>query len=574
MLKQLCILVVVLCLVSCASDPSEGNGVFKKHQFDEGTQLSTPTIDSESSKDSSYFVMIEKDILSAIETGSPYKIQKAMSELRSIAKSSEQAKVLLLICDTIMDYAWPSVATTDYTLEEMPANVYTIIIDSVKRGIYDEYLEPQDFITLTIPSLVILKDAGISSYFDQAKTTLEKSLALYGDSVLTRYLLGVLHSKNGDYSTALAYFDAALLLDENNIDIHYAYLETLYVSKDYNRLYEVSRELILEKSKDSKVLSYCAQATYNLGLFDETDRLIKDIFQLDSKNTYLYLLQARVLFELGNYFDASTSLDQYLKTNPETIDSILLESKLDYVWKKDISAAIKSIENALELYPDNEDVLLVAAELAVQSGKKVGSKNATELLSSIIEKDPSNTEALEVVLEDYISKEEWEQAYKISSYILDSANISEDSVINHIRVCLELNFIIEARSYIEDYYNEQNSDFDLQQVYLQLLIAEENFTEAESLINTMLPSSSGSVKSMLYFERSKMQSDTKLKLADLRSSLTSNPRNEATLYELYLYYYNRGDYNKAQYYLKQVMVLKPNVTDIQQEYQELQLLLQ
>ena len=49
-------------------------------------------------------------------------------------------------------------------------------------------------------------------------------------------------------------------------------------------------------------------------------------------------------------------------------------------------------------------------------------------------------------------------------------------------------------------------------------------------------------------------SDTE-KLAALRQSLTANPRNIEPLFELYVYYYKKADYRKAQYYLKQVVSL-------------------
>ena len=47
-------------------------------------------------------------------------------------------------------------------------------------------------------------------------------------------------------------------------------------------------------------------------------------------------------------------------------------------------------------------------------------------------------------------------------------------------------------------------------------------------------------------------------LADLRSSLISNPRNSDALFRLYQVYYAKNDYRKAQYYLRQVVAINPN----------------
>ncbi len=291
---------------------------------------------------------------------------------------------------------------------------------------------------------------------------------------------------------------------------------------------------------------------------------------IDSKNPTLTILEAKVLFATEKYFESSTLLEQYNKID---VDSLLLKSKLEYSWKKNSEEAISIIEEALDLYADTVDIILYAANLSVITGKKVQNKTASELLAPLIEKDPLNREVLEILLEDSFLRGEWEVAYSISSDITKDSEIKETIVLRHVQICLELGFVIEAREFLMPLYNESPTEESFQQAYLQLLIAEEKFDEAEKLINVMLPKSSSSTRSMLYFERSKMQTNAKLKLADLRASLTSNPRNESTLYELYSYYFDKADYYKAQYYIKQVMVLRPNAIDIQEKYQELVILL-
>ena len=66
------------------------------------------------------------------------------------------------------------------------------------------------------------------------------------------------------------------------------------------------------------------------------------------------------------------------------------------------------------------------------------------------------------------------------------------------------------------------------------------------------------MKSALYYQRSRLESSEDKKLSSLRSSLTANPRNEEALFALYELYFNKNDYRKAQYYLKQVIALNPS----------------
>ncbi|MEE0998751.1 MAG: hypothetical protein UIH41_03685, partial [Treponemataceae bacterium] len=89
-------------------------------------------------------------------------------------------------------------------------------------------------------------------------------------------------------------------------------------------------------------------------------------------------------------------------------------------------------------------------------------------------------------------------------------------------------------------------------------------------IETLLSTATSKMKSALYFERSKLENNEDKKLSSLRSSLTSNPRNEDALFALYQFYFNKNDYRKAQYYLKQVIALNPSDTELLKLNEELE----
>ena len=77
-------------------------------------------------------------------------------------------------------------------------------------------------------------------------------------------------------------------------------------------------------------------------------------------------------------------------------------------------------------------------------------------------------------------------------------------------------------------------------------------------IDSLMSSASPKVKSYLFYRRSFLQLTEEKQLADLRSSLISNPRNSDALFRLYEVYYSKKDYKKAQYYLRQVVAINPN----------------
>ena len=122
-------------------------------------------------------------------------------------------------------------------------------------------------------------------------------------------------------------------------------------------------------------------------------------------------------------------------------------------------------------------------------------------------------------------------------------------------------------------YKSNPNDESIIQSYIVVLIEQGKKTAALDLINSLLQTSSSKLKSFLYYKRSFLQSSVESSLSDLRSSLISNPRNTDALFRLYQIYYDKKDYRKAQYYLKQVVALNPNDSELKNLNEQLNLLI-
>ncbi|MBQ5876842.1 MAG: hypothetical protein IIW71_03515, partial [Treponema sp.] len=137
-----------------------------------------------------------------------------------------------------------------------------------------------------------------------------------------------------------------------------------------------------------------------------------------------------------------------------------------------------------------------------------------------------------------------------------------DTIFKHINICISLKKIEEAENLILPLYKSNPNDESIIQSYIVVLIEQGKKTAALDLINSLLQTSSSKLKSFLYYKRSFLQSSVESSLSDLRSSLISNPRNTDALFRLYQIYYDKKDYRKAQYYLKQVVALNPNDSEL------------
>ena len=125
-------------------------------------------------------------------------------------------------------------------------------------------------------------------------------------------------------------------------------------------------------------------------------------------------------------------------------------------------------------------------------------------------------------------------------------------------------FLSESRSRTK-LYGSSPSDEDAQMAYIKVMVSSGQSASALRIIEDLLSESNVRMKSFLYYERSFLRTSEDQVLADLRSSLTANPRNKDSLYRLYRIYYEKKDWRRAQYYLKQVVALDPsNATYVRQ----------
>ena len=175
----------------------------------------------------------------------------------------------------------------------------------------------------------------------------------------------------------------------------------------------------------------------------------------------------------------------------------------------------------------------------------------------------------------FLSESQWQSAYELSSELIKNPSVKEETILARIEVCLKLKNMQEARRSLS-VLSERSSDKSIVDLTLiRILIAEDNKAEAIRQISSALNKEySNQVKSELYYERSRISSNSEAQLADLRSCLTSNPRNQNALLALYKYYFDKKDYRKSRYYLRQAIALNPQDSELLNLSSELDKLLQ
>lgn len=538
---------------------SEENAV----SFDDGSEDS---VKLPSGKKRTYFSKIAPEILAGVENGSPASLRAAMTKIRkNESEYTENERVLIAVAADIMKLAWQSERVTWDVFEVREENPYTGAINSAKNGIYDSSTGNVDFLTMVLPSLVFLTTNSIpEDYVVQAQKSLLDALFTSEDSVLANYLIGILYEKKHDFAKAEQYLNKAYSLSDSTLELGLAYSRILNQNGKSDEAAQILAKFSAVDPKNILVLKQNAYVAFSKKDYALAEDYVARVLQQTPNDLEFLLFRARIYIEKNDYIHASTLLDIYGRQNDSNLDYLVLRARLQLDWSKDMDSATKTVEKALQLYPDNNDLLMIAARISSATDSPVAGKYADELAEKVLDRDPENQDALVYALDGLMQRENWQEAYDISRKIVNSSKSSSDVISRHITICLKLKKKAEAMEVSKSAYVRHPEDEKILQAYIFAYTETETRDSAISFINSMLAAENVSkkIKSYLYYRRSFLQPNEDAVLADLRSSLKDSPRNSDSLFRLYEIYFARSDYKKAQYYLKQVVSINPNDSSV------------
>lgn len=515
-------------------------------------------------KTQSYFGSIDKTVLQDLEIASPSSINRGLNKMRKAAiEYTESERVIYNISSRIMSEVW----SKENQLVNVPAvsqvsglgASYLAIMDSAKSGIFENRKGEKDFFLTVLPALVILSSTENTGYYADAETALLSGLKMKPDSVLCNYLLGKLYEKQKQYEKAVACFEKATEPGTTVFEVLYEKAACLVALGHYEAASSILDRLVIQFPSDVQVLKLYANATLLMGDFPRAELYASQVLQQNPSDLEFVLFRAKIFVETGEYLKASSLLDVYAKSFPTQHEYLLLRAKLQKEWNKNLTVAISTIEKALSLYPDDEDIILYAAQLASETGSRVSGKTGVQLAELILKDDPDNVKGLQYSVQSLYNEGRYSEAYTLSKKLLGDKAVPQRAVLMHTKVCLAMHYNDEAWKYAASLYEKNSDNIEIIQHYIEVMIKTGRTQSASKLINSMLSGTpSANLKSFLFYERSFLTSNEGTVLSDLRSSLIANPRNSDALFRMYQIYYGRKDYRKAQYYLKQVVSLNPN----------------
>lgn len=517
-----------------------------------------------------FFHKIDEQIVLQVENGTPQSLKNAMQKIKkSEDLYEENEKVLISIATEIMKNVWPSQKITWEPVEANSENSYLGAINSAKQGFFDSSTGNVDFLSTLLPALVIvnpffnLNNPQASEILENCHNAIKNAMKMNENSILAKYLMAVYLVKNHKYEEALPYFKDSYDQSSDTDEIALGYADCLYKTGKLQLAQEILNKFNLEEN-NIEVLKQKAYVSFDLKNYDDAEMYVAKVLQQNPNNLEFLLFRAKILVEKKDYIKAVSLLDVYARQDDSSLDYLILRTKIQLDWSKNTTAATETIEKALQLYPDNIEVLMLAAKISSLTDLPVAGKYADELTEIVFRKEPENTEAMTYALNALMQRENWNESYKICKKIIDTQNFSSEIVTKFVQICFNLNKHSEAFDFSKTQLAKHPEDEDILKAYIFAYSKVGNRDVVLKYIDSLLPDASSKMKSYLYYVRSFLQITEDKSLADLRSSLSMNPRNSDALFRLYEIYYEKKDYRKAQYYLRQVVAINPNNNSIKQ----------
>lgn len=549
-------LLSLVALLSCKSTPEVKET--ETVSPGEGTIISSniPVPGSGANSDS-----VSAGILSLIEYCTPPSLSQAADGLlegKSPSMLSGKKQAALALCGHLMSILFP-LETWNYPVPVNPAiDPYLDSVASAKIGVYDYNSGNFDYLSLTLPSLVLLYSPR-DAYFSDARQSLEKALSINPGGLLAGYLLGVLEEEEGNKQQALARFSEIYSKDKSFYPAGVRQAKLLIEMDRGSEAVDTVTEIQSRFPKSRELSSLCARAYFSEGNWNEADKYISAILKEQPDNGEFLLMRVRVLIEQKDYIKANSLLDAYSKVDKQAKEYLLLRSRVQLEWNKNIAAASQTVSEAVELFPGDLDVMLAAARVCFQGNVLVNGMTGGEYINTILLQDPDNIEARIFQVSDAVEKRDWKTAVESAGQVLSTTRNTEILVLL-TRAYLGQGKSAEALKTISPLYNDNPQNTDVLNLYLQSLIETGSYETASSIIQGQLSGASSAKKSVLYYNRSRLAANEDQQLSDLRSSLLSDPRNQEALISMYGYYYGKKEYKRASYYLKQAIAINPSDT--------------
>lgn len=214
--------------------------------------------------------------------------------------------------------------------------------------------------TLKIDGLKALKTGQL----DQAEAFYHKILELKPNDLDGLIYSSKLYIRNGQFDLALINMQKVKELLPNSIDIKINLINIYQHIGEFNKIIELSHEILTQDEANTDALYAQGVAHYSLkDLFNAIASLTRCI-AIDNYHTNALYMRAKILLEMGQIDNAQEDLDNLLERDKNNEDALLLKATI-FEQSENIGDAITIYKKIVELNPFNHEAYLNLAKIYV-----------------------------------------------------------------------------------------------------------------------------------------------------------------------------------------------------------------
>jgi len=346
-------------------------------------------------------------------------------KIKSNLESEEDFHKILLFLSINHPTRYPnSISTEKFALKH---GIELVTLEYYLLQIVEKNIYPTKFFKLKVNSAEI--------YYLQTNEKLEQILNAIVEEHITKFTyLNKLYEEEKDksYSTSLESTIIAILKEICGNLFREGLRDALrkFLPDYINYLaYKVEKEKKLFDAYDKlkgliwhEVQTYSSEKKIALK-YDNYEESIKEINIAISSNPNdydLYLSKESVLIYFNKYYDLLSFLDEILEIFPNEHKNIEIKRAYILKEKRNLEEGLKIINNLLDNYPDDKDLLVYKAYWLQYLTRK---EEAIEIIQNLIEEDPNNGIYHDTYGEMLMSFQDYENAKK---EFLKSIEISSD----------------------------------------------------------------------------------------------------------------------------------------------------
>ncbi|MBV6477683.1 MAG: Lipopolysaccharide assembly protein B [Ignavibacteria bacterium] len=249
----------------------------------------------------------------------------------------------------------------------------------------------------------------------QAENEFQKALKKDSEGIGALKGMGDLYSKKKDYTKADSYYDKAIKVEPENLDLMLAKAKNLTVA---GKIDDALNVLALAKtvgSESPEIYVGLGDAYYYRRAFKPAEENYQKALKLKSGNAKAFYGLGMIAFREREFNNALDYFNKAITSNPNFADAYLEKGRLLY-FNENYDEALKTFEKYAQLQPGSVDGLTYIAKV------KYGQKKYDEALSDlekIIKENPDAdlSSAYKYMAYVYNEKEEYEKAKEYFSKV-------------------------------------------------------------------------------------------------------------------------------------------------------------